>query len=53
MFGGPKQLSVPKEQDVIDRISYWCEADGDYESSLEIHVPQALVADRYAHVLCS
>jgi hypothetical protein len=27
-------------------------ADGDYESSLEIHVPQAFAADGCAHVLC-
>ena len=35
-----------------DRTSYWCGVDGDYESSLEIHVPQAFAADGYAHVLC-
>jgi hypothetical protein len=27
-------------------------ADGDYESSLEIHFPQAFAADGCAHVLC-
>jgi hypothetical protein len=51
-YGRAKQLSVPKEQDVIDRVSYWCGADGDYDSSLEVHAPQ-LAEHRYAHVLCS
>jgi hypothetical protein len=33
-LGRCNQLSVPKEQDVIDRIMYWCEFDQSVGSAL-------------------
>jgi hypothetical protein len=48
---------APEPRHSVEALSflYVClggRADGDYESSLEIHVPQAFAADGYAHVLC-
>jgi hypothetical protein len=48
---------APEPRHSVEALSflYVClggRADGEYDSTLKIHVPQALAADGCAHVLC-